>query len=65
MEEIRKHGGFRSGAGRKKGSVNKGEHKTGRIVMSCLESQEIEIKRLAEQSGKTVSQFILDCIFNK
>lgn len=54
------HGGAREGSGRKKGGTNKGEHKTGRIVISCLESDVELIKKLAQESNKTVSQFLID-----
>lgn len=62
MEEKNTHGGAREGSGRKKGGTNKGEHKTGRIVISCLESDVELVKRLAEDSGKTVSQYIIDLV---
>lgn len=55
-------GGARQGAGRKKGTLNKGEHKTGRIVITCLESEETEIKQLAKNQGKTTTSFILECV---
>lgn len=58
-------GGARPGAGRKKGTLNKGEHKTGRLVISCLESEEAEIRALAEQAGKNVSRFIVDTLLGK
>ncbi len=58
------HGGARAGSGRKKGGTNKGEHKTGRIVISCLESEAELVKELAAQSNKTVSQFIIDLVKN-
>lgn len=65
MSETEKQwGGARSGAGRKIGSTSKGEHKTGRIVISCLKSDEDKIKELAKASGKNVSQFIIDYILN-
>ena len=59
MEE-KKHGGARPGAGRKKGGKNKGEHHTGRIVISCLESEEAKIKELAAAEGKSLSKFIIE-----
>lgn len=58
-------GGARPGAGRKKGTLNKGEHKTGRLVISCLESEEADIRALAEQSGKSVSRYIVDTLLKK
>ena len=62
MDTQNRRGGLREGAGRKKGSVSKGEHKTGRLVISCLESEEAEIRRLAAASGKTVSRYIVDIL---
>lgn len=63
MDEIKsKHGGARAGSGRKKGGKNQGEHKTGRIVISCLESDVTMIKLRASEAGKTVSQFIIDLV---
>ncbi len=62
MENENTHGGARAGAGRKKGSVAKGEHKTGRIVISCLESEVELVKKLAGESGKTVSRFLMDLV---
>jgi len=59
------HGGARAGSGRKKGGTNKGEHKTGRIVISCLESDVELVKKLAEEAGKTVSQFMIDLVKNQ
>lgn len=62
MEEEKKRGGAREGSGRKKGGKNQGEHKTGRIVISCLESDVELVKRLAQESNKTVSQFLIDLV---
>lgn len=59
-EDVKKWGGARAGAGRKTGSTADGEHKTGRIVISCFKSEEEKIKELAKQSGKSVSRFVLD-----
>lgn len=59
------HGGARAGSGRKKGGTNKGEHKIGRIVISCLESDVELVKKLAEKAGKTVSQFMIDLVKNQ
>lgn len=59
------HGGARAGSGRKKGGTNKGERKTGRIVISCLESDVELVKKLAEKAGKTVSQFMIDLVKNQ
>ena len=58
------HGGKRAGAGRPKGTVNAGEHKTGRIVISCLESEVELIKNLAKKQNKTVSAFLIDLVKN-
>lgn len=59
------HGGARSGAGRKSGGKNSVPRsaetkKTGRIVISCLESEAEQIKALAEKNGKTTSRFLLE-----
>lgn len=63
MEEVKNtHGGARAGSGRKKGGTNKGEHKTGRIVISCLESDVELIKCLASEANKTVSQYVIDLV---
>ncbi|WP_288583630.1 hypothetical protein [uncultured Treponema sp.] len=67
MDEIKStHGGARAGAGRKKGSTtNNTGYKTGRIVISCLESEEALIKQMAKEQNKTVSQFIIDLVKNR
>ncbi len=52
-------GGKRVNSGRPKGSLGKGEHKTGRLVISCLESEELKIKELAKASGKNVSRYLV------
>lgn len=62
MENKNDWGGSRKGAGRKKGTLNKGEHKSGRIVITCLESEEADVKQLAKKQGKTTSSFILECV---
>lgn len=61
-EEKITHGGARAGSGRKKGGTNKGERKSGRIVVTCYENEAEMIKRLADEAGKTVSQFVVDCV---
>lgn len=58
-DEKSTHGGARAGAGRKKGGTNKGEHKTGRIVISCLESQKEAIAKAAAESGMTLAAYVL------
>lgn len=67
MDEIKStHGGTRAGAGRKKGSTtNNTGYKTGRIVISCLESEEALIKQMAKEQNKTVSQFIINLVKNR
>lgn len=66
MDELKKtRGGARTGSGRKKGGKNQGEHKTGRIVISCLESDVTMIKLRASEQNKTVSQFIIDLVKNR
>lgn len=63
MDEIKStHGGARTGSGRKKGGKNQGEHKTGRIVISCLESDVELVKNLAQKQNKNISQFIIDLV---
>lgn len=63
--ELNTWGGSRAGAGRKKGTLNKGEKKTGRIVVSCYEEEEAKIKELAKKQNKNVSQFIIDLALGK
>lgn len=67
MDEVKStHGGARAGAGRKKGSTtNSTGYKTGRIVISCLESEEALIKQMAKEQGKTVSRLIIDLVKNR
>lgn len=66
MEEAKaeNRGGARAGAGRKKGGTNAGEHKSGRLVISCLKSEEAAVRALAEKSGKTISRFLIDLALN-
>ena len=58
-------GGYRPGAGRKKGSVKEGEHRTARIVLSCTDEEAAKIKELAKQSGKNVTRFIIDAVLKQ
>ena len=62
---MENQGGKRKGAGRPKGTTkeNKKIYKT--FSVSCLESEEAEIKRLAESSGKTVSRYLVDLALGK
>lgn len=63
MEDKIQHGGARAGAGRKKGSTtNNTGYKSGRIVVSCLESEEKAIKQIAKEQNKTVSRLIIDSV---
>lgn len=63
MENKIQHGGARIGAGRKKGStINNTGYKSGRIVISCLESEEKAIKQIAKEQNKTVSRLIIDSV---
>lgn len=63
MADSRNHGGARAGAGRKKGSTtNSTGYKTGRIVISCLESEEEAVRRKAREQGKTVSRLVIDSV---
>lgn len=63
MENKIQHGGARIGAGRKKGSTtNNTGYKSGRIVISCLESEEMAIKQKAKEQNKTVSRLIIDSV---
>lgn len=55
-------GGVREGAGRPKGSLNKGEKKNGRIVISCTKKEEEQIKKIAKKMNKNVSSFIIEKI---
>lgn len=63
-ETKNNHGGARIGAGRKKGTLNSGEHKTGRIVISCTKNEETLIKELAEKMNITVSKLVIDKVLN-
>ncbi|WP_308687473.1 hypothetical protein [uncultured Treponema sp.] len=63
MESKIQHGGARTGAGRKKGSTtNSTGYKTGRIVISCLESEEKAIRQIAKEQGKTISRLVIESI---
>ncbi len=63
MEKTTQHGGARAGAGRKKGSTtNNTGYKNGRIVISCLESEEMAIRQKAKEQNKTVSRLIIDSV---
>lgn len=66
LMEKAKHGGARAGAGRKKGSTaDTSGYKNGRIVISCLESEEIAIKQKAKEQNKTVSRLIVDLVLDR
>lgn len=56
------HGGKRAGAGRPKGSTSTGALKTGRIVISCLQSDVELVKSLAQKQNKTVSAYLIDLV---
>ena len=58
-------GGAREGAGRPKGTISKKPKAEGRIVVSCLKEEEQEIKRLAQESGKNLSRYVLDILLAK
>ena len=58
------YGGYRPGAGRKKGSVLDINHRTSRIVLSCTESEASQIKELAKQNNKSVTKYIIDIILH-
>lgn len=63
MEKSAQHGGARAGAGRKKGSTtNSTGYKNGRIVISCLKTEELAIKQKAKEQNKTVSRLIIDSV---
>lgn len=67
-EESKGWGGKRAGAGRKKGGRNashKENKSSGRIVLSCLESEAAEIRALAEQAGKSVSRYVVDIVLKR
>ena len=57
-------GGARAGAGRKKGGHNAGSaaRSTGRIVVSCLESEEARIREMARERGMSISRFVLSAV---
>lgn len=51
----------RMGAGRKKGSTTgRTGYKTGRIVISCLESEETEIRCRAAANGNTDGRYLVE-----
>ncbi|SPT67594.1 Uncharacterised protein [Anaerobiospirillum thomasii] len=58
-------GGSREGAGRPKGTISNKPKAEGRIVVSCLKEEEQEIKRLAQESGKNLSRYVLDILLAK
>ena len=61
-------GGARTGAGRKKGGHNAAGSKaqcTGRIVISCRESEEAMIKAMAREAGLSISRLILNAVLPK
>lgn len=64
-DEVKKAGGARPGAGRKKGSFIGDAPKTGRIVIACTKDEELRIKEHARESGKSVSRFIVDEILSR
>ena len=58
-------GGYREGSGRKKGGRNSCGSKaksTGRIVVSCLESEEARIREMAREAGVSISRLVLDAV---
>lgn len=63
-------GGYREGGGRPKGSPNKGTE-LGRktqfknLSVSGYPEEIEEIKKLAKESGKSVSKFIIESILKK
>lgn len=60
-------GGKRAGGGRRKGSPNKGTE-LGRktiyttITLSAKPEEAARIRELANDSGKSISRFIIDCV---
>lgn len=66
-EEKRSRGGARPGSGRKKGGHNAGGSKaqsTGRLVISCLESEEAQIKAMAKEANLSVSRFVINAVLS-
>lgn len=59
------HGGYSPRAGRKKGSLLDINHRTSRIVLSCTESEDSQIKELTKQNNKSVTKYIIDIILQK
>ena len=57
-------GGYRPGAGRKKGSVKTEPHRSARIVLSCTEDEAAKIKELAQKQNKNVTRFIIDSLLD-
>ena len=63
-------GGYREGAGRPKGSPNKGTELGRKTVFKSItisgSPEEVErIRQLAESSGKSVSRFIIERILSE
>lgn len=60
MKGNKGRGGLRPGAGRPKGSTkNDGEYKSGRLVLSCLESEAAAIRARARALGLSVSRYLV------
>lgn len=62
-------GGYREGGGRPKGSPNKGTELGRKTIFKTASisgsPEEIEaLKKLAEQSGKSFSRFIIEALLN-
>ena len=61
-------GGARAGAGRKKGGRNSRGSKaksTGRIVVSCLESEEARIREMARKAGTSISRLVVSSVLGE
>lgn len=66
-EKKENRGGYRVGAGRKKGSLgthNKGTTRTC-FQVSCQPEELALIEKMANEQGKSKSKLILDIIFNR
>lgn len=66
MEEKKKSwGGKRKGAGRPKGSSTGINHPYKKVMVAFEESDYIEMKGLADKSGKSFSRFIADKVLGR
>ncbi len=65
MEEAKKHGGKRPGAGRPKGTTRGITRVYKKVNLSFLEEDYEAMRKLAEESGKSFSKFIVDKVLGR